>query len=63
MSEKKQSQQGAPFTGEQEAIYTTTLDPRVFALSEEEKQAVRDAARWQKESAETPWILGQPLDE
>ena len=63
MSRKKQSQQGASSIGDQETIYTTTLGPEVFALSEEEKQAVRDAARWQKESAETPWILGQPFDE
>ena len=46
---------------EQEAIFLEALKPENFALNEEERRAVEDAVRWEKESAETPWILGQPI--
>ena len=47
---------------EQQDIFLESLKPENFALNEKERRAVATAMKWEKESAKTPWILGQPID-
>ena len=47
---------------EQQDIFRQAVKPENFVLNKEERQAVEDALRWEKESAEVPWILGQPIE-
>lgn len=37
------------------------LKPEDFELSEKERRAVKSVVDWEKRSAETPWVLGQPV--
>ena len=46
---------------ELQAIFLRPPKPEDFKLTEEEKRALEALLAWEKRSAKTHWILGQPM--